>query len=139
VSAPIKFGSGSATVTMSPQLNDMVRRLTAGSDRAVLAEMAESADKIYALAIGRWPVSKRQKKMHSRDTIAAGTGSTSAGVSSFVVVPVAYAFYIKTKQNGLGGKSPWQELIRKPGIKEGKALAARCAVELALLAGGRRG
>jgi hypothetical protein len=127
---------------MTSGLDAMVSRLTNKSGPTVLKQMDTSAKQIETNAVFRWPIGKPRRpgapqREHSRDLIDSGSSTTSAGLVSFVVVPVDYAFYIKTNQQGLNGKSPWQELLRKPGIAEGKALAARCADDLKKLAGGK--
>ena len=136
------YGPTGSGVTANGALDAMVARLTKGTGPTVLKEMNVSTKQIETNAVYRWPIGKPRRpgapqREHSINLITSGQSSTDRGVFTYVLVPVDYAFYIKTNQQGLNGKSPWQELLRKPGIAEGKALAARCADDLAKLAGGK--
>jgi hypothetical protein len=129
-------------IKRSKSLEAMVDRLM-DSGPALARVMTKSAEDVAKNARYLWPYGVRKYKStrpHSRDMIRVSTGTVSGGeIVSFVEIKVDYAFYIKSWKNGLNGKSPWQELLRKPGIAEGKRLGAVLAEELAEIAGGGRG
>ena len=127
-------------ITTNGALEQLVKRLTS-SGPYIAKVMTKSAEDVAKNAKYLWPVAKRTRKSrpHSRDMIKTNSGHMGDEIVSFVVIEVDYAFYIKSWQKGLDGKSPWQELLRKPGIAEGKRLGAVLAEDLADIAGGRRG
>jgi hypothetical protein len=125
-------------IVMGGALDAMVKRLME-SGPAIRREMESSTKSIAKNAAFMWPVSKSTRKTHSRDAIETGAGISGDSVVTFVQIDVSYVYYIKSWQNGLRGQSPWQELLRKPGIAEGKRLGAVLAEDLAEIAGGRRG
>lgn len=125
------------SVRQSGSFDGLVRRVADGVAPMALDRMGATAEQIADNARTDWPVSKRDDRPHSRDLIETGDAAGDGKVVAFVLVPVDYAFYIKSYKNGLKGKSPWQELLRKPGVAAGKALAQVCAADLAKLAGGR--
>ena len=134
----MKFASGKASITMSDELERMVRRVVEKSAPRVLAVMESANEKIADRARKSWPVGREHvpPRPHSRDLIETGTAATATGVEAYTLVDVGYVFYIKSKK-ALGGGSPWQLLLRKPGIAAGKRIAVDCAVDLRKLAGGR--
>ena len=127
-------------ITVNDALDRLVNRLT-NSGPYIARVMTKSAEDVAANAKYLWPVAKRTRasRPHSRDMIKTVAGKMGDSLVSFVVIEVSYAFYIKSQQKGLGGKSAWQELLRKPGIAEGKRLGAVLAEDLADIAGGGRG
>jgi hypothetical protein len=128
-------------ITVNDALDKLVNRLTT-SGPYIARVMTQSAEDIAKNARAYWPYGVRKYKSsrpHSRDLIKTDAGTTGDHIVSFVVIEVDYAFYIKSWKNDLRGQSPWQELLRKPGIAEGKRLGAVLAEDLAEIAGGRRG
>lgn len=134
----MKFTSGKASITMSDELAKMVRRVVEKTAPRVLAVMESANEKIADRARKAWPVGREHvpPRAHSRDLIETGTGVTPSGVVAYTLVDVSYVFYIKSKK-ALGGGSPWQRLLRNPGIAAGKRIAVDCAVDLRKLAGGQ--
>jgi hypothetical protein len=115
-----------------------------GMKRAVEAVAAEVYDEVHAkarAAMGKltvdarykWPTNRRPNRParpHSRDLFRIDDQSNGSTVVKFVLQNDArdssgtpYAFFIKTNQHGIGGKSPWVALVRRPLTKAIKILA----------------
>ncbi len=101
--------------------------------RETHAKAQRATEKLIADARYKWPVNKRDNRPprpHSRDLFRVEDRSDGGDRVRFVIQNDArdeqgtpYAFFIKTHQHGLGYKSPWTVLIRRPLGKAVKVLA----------------
>jgi hypothetical protein len=116
----ITFRAGDATVKMSDDLRRMVDHVARGVAPAAVAVLEAQVEDVASEARADWPVGNERTavaergRAHSRDLVVDGVEVTSDGIRAFVGNGAEYARYIKSSKNGLRGKSPWQELIRKP-------------------------
>lgn len=77
----------------------------------------------------------KPRREHSADLFEVGLRVPDEDrVISEVLNPAKYLFVIKSDQHGLGGKSAFVELLRKPGRAMARPLAEKIVVALAKLA-----
>ncbi len=135
----IVVGSGKSQVTISPEMSLMVERILKQTSPKILDRLEDTVDAIEANAVAKWPVGKDRKgREHSKDLFEkalriAGTDAIEANLTN----TADYSYMIKSQKNGLGGKSPYQELMRKPAIEAGEKLAEVLAADIAAIAGGK--
>lgn len=127
----------------SQAFQDALDRAADGALLRVTDRLQAEADQIAAAARERWPVGRERAgaergRPHSRDLFEVYTRLSMDEVSVVVVNWADYAYKIKTDQNGLLWRSPWQELVRKPMRERAPEIAADLQEELARL-GNRRG
>lgn len=124
---PIVIGRGAASAVLSGGIEQAIRetlsRLAPTLGRRVEAE----AERLERGAVGRWPIGRDRGRPHSRDLFDSGLRIVSDGIEGFVSNRAPYIIYIKTMKNGLQGKSPYQELLRKPLRAAAKTVAGECA------------
>ncbi|MFT5461080.1 MAG: hypothetical protein ACI9K2_007602 [Myxococcota bacterium] len=114
---------------MSHAVDVLVRRMYAQVHALADSEMRN----VYSTAHARWPVSRRTGRRqypHSKGQLKLLDESDGQHRVRIVILcpalqaqGIPYAFYIKSSQNGLGGKSAWVELIRKPTRKVIRAVS----------------
>ena len=109
----------------------------------VLDTMRDEADRVVADARMRWPVARPRTKggrlpnpVHSRDRFEITERLGEGYVDVVVANDAPYAFYIRSMQNQLGGKSAFVTLIRKPMHDGAKRIADESGHEVAKLIGG---
>ena len=96
---------------MDDTLDRIFRRAIDQARPGLLPVLEAEAQRLGENARAEWPV----KTGRSRAAIVYGVRVVGGdGLESFVANTAAYVFYIKGRAQG--GKSAWQELIRKPGL-----------------------
>lgn len=128
---------------LDPGLRDALDKIGDGAFGRVLSKLEAEADRRIADAESRWPIGRRREgaeagRPHSKDLFQRETRITEDSVSVVISNPAKYAYKIKTYQSGLGGKSPWQELVRKPFLKDLKRIATEVEADLNKLRPGGR-
>lgn len=117
----LKFGTGSIRIEMDDTLDRMVRQAAEKVAPGVLTRIESSIERIEAEASAKWPVaSGRSKEGLEAHTIISPDQNLIRGT---ITNNAPYAYFIKSGQNGLGGKSAVVELIGKPIRAEAKHLA----------------
>lgn len=141
----IVVGRGRNQITVGPELAAMVQRVLDQSAPEIAKQLDETISTIRGNAESRWPVGKEHKgklagRPHSRDMMQQGIRIVDANtIEAFLFNPAPYAYKIKSHQNSLDGRSPFQELMRKPAIAAGEQLAATLGHVLGEIAEGRNG
>lgn len=114
-------------------LRGMVQRLAP----TVSGALERAADTLEASARGSWPVGKRRGRdvgrPHSRDMFTSALEVSPSEIRGVVRNTAKYAYFIRSSQNGLGGKSAYVTLVRKPAQLAARALATELASDLARL------
>ena len=133
----------SVKINVDPAYSAQIREALRLVGSTVLDTMRDEADRVVADARMRWPVARPRTKggalpnpVHSRDRfeITERLGDRNVSVSVYNGAP--YAFYIKSMQNQLAGKSAFVTLIRKPMYDGAKRIADESGQEIAKLIGG---
>jgi hypothetical protein len=118
---------------VSGHLEQAIRQTIQKLAPTVSRRMEDEAEEIRHEAEGRWPVGRERGRPHSRDLFEHGLRIDGSTLVAWVRNPADYLFYIKTYKNGLGGKSAFQELLRKPLKAAAGDVARDCADEIAAL------
>lgn len=155
----IRIGSGSSYVYLEDGQAAAFERVLREIAPQVTAELEMAAQRVATDAAEEWPVSpdsgpprktkagtpdKRslrrgaaKNKVHSKDLFEVGIEVNGNTIGVYVTNTADYAYYIKSYQGKLYGRSPWVELVRKPGVKLKKELAVKLQDELIKLAKGK--
>ena len=130
-----RAGRGSTEVVLSGHIEAMVENTLRNMMPTTKATIERHLGAIEASAIDRWPVGKSRKgSNHSREKMDSAVRILGPDeIDGIVRNNADYAYYIKTEQNGLDGKSPFQELIRKPLKAAEKDIAQAVADDLTAL------
>jgi hypothetical protein len=111
---------------MDDTLDQIVRRAINNAQPGLLPILEAEISKLHSNARASWPV----KTGTSRDALDSGVRLVANNMlEAFLVNTADHSPYIRGKK--LGGKSPYQELIRKPGIKLAPKLADMLGDKLA--------
>ncbi len=130
--AKLRYTSGDASVVMDDTLDRIYRRAINDARPGLLPVLDSEAARLGADAIGQWPV----KTGRSRAAIVSGVRVMSNDrLESYVGNTSPYVVYIKGRAQG--GKSAWQELIRKPGLASVPRLLERLADTMGDVLGGK--
>lgn len=129
----VRVGAASVEVSADLQrhVDDTLRRLAPRT----MARLGDTVEELLRYARSRWPVrryrSGQTRQPHSRDMLSTSVWLHSMDeVRARVHNAAPYAYYIRSMQAGLGGRSAYVELIRRPGEAAGEALADELAQEL---------
>lgn len=128
----LRIGKGKASIVMDDVMDQIFRRAINNAQPGLLPELERAVDELELAARSQWPV----KTGASRAALDSGVrliGST--GIEAFVINTADHSPYIRAKN--LGNKSPYQVLIRRPGIKRGKELAETLGDKLARILTGQ--
>lgn len=102
-------------------LEPLIERLSAVAS-PVLNRMEAYGGKLLERARNDWPVGRRPKPVRSRDQLGMEVVLSSPDkVALRLFSGARYTRYIKA--NKLGGRNPWQVLLRKPAIDNADELA----------------
>ena len=130
--------AGKTEIRINP---DPSLALRAAADAAVPGArraLEAAADSLLEHARSRWPVSRRPRgpgrETPSRDLLRSEAYVDASGLTSSVVSPAPYTRFIRSNQNGLGGRNPWQVLVRDQ-VTTPRVLAIGKAVTDAVAAG----
>tara|TARA_R110000824_G_scaffold123456_2_gene281342 strand:+ start:2808 stop:3206 length:399 start_codon:yes stop_codon:yes gene_type:complete len=124
--AKLRIGRGKSAIVMDDVMDQIFRRAIDNAQPGLLPILERAVSDLERSARAEWPV----KTGTSRAALDSGVrfiGST--GLEAFVVNTADHSPYIRA--NNLGKKSPYQVLIRRPGIKLGKELADTLGDKLA--------
>lgn len=133
----ITITKGSVSAKMSGGLAEAVKNALRKCDPVAVPIMERAIVTLQANAEAKWPKGRERGREHSKDMFENGLRTASDGVEAFLRNQADYAFYIKSDKNGLGGKSAFQVLLRKP-LKESAASAAKeIAENVGALLGGK--
>lgn len=108
----------------------------------ILDTIRDGAERVMAAAVNRWPVGRPLRTgrlanpIHSRDRFSIVERVTHDVVEVSLTNAAPYTRFIKSMQHGLGGKSAWQVLVRRPWAVEAKRIVDESGDELRRLAGG---
>jgi len=144
------MGSGLRVEAVDIDVPDIARRVLADLDR-VVSRVSTELEVVFNEARDQWPVgvygTSRQRHEggasffkskrvggRSKRELTFKVEITGDRLTASVVSPTEYTVYIKAMK--LGGKNPWQELVRKPALVVAERLATELAPELARLAVG---
>jgi hypothetical protein len=134
----IKVGNKYASVEVSDELENMIKRVVSESAPTIIDRLEEVTTELREQAVPDWPVGRERGRPHSKDLFESGvrlSGRTS--IEGYVSNDAGYSWYIKPKSGPHAGKSVFTTLIRRPGRKAGKQLAADLASDIKKLAGGK--
>lgn len=134
----IRIRHGNAIVDVSGNLERQIRGVLDRLAPTLSQRLEDEVRELRTEAESRWPVGRDRGRPHSRDMFVHGIRIDGDAVSAYVRNNANYAVYVRSYQNGLGGKSAAGELLRKP-LKESAAEVARdCAEQIRLLVKGAR-
>jgi len=122
----LRIGKGNSAIVMDDTMDEIFRRAINSAQPGLLPILERAVSDLERSARSEWPV----KTGTSRDALESGVrfiGSTA--LEAFVVNTADHSPFIRA--NNLGKKSPYQVLIRRPGIKLGKELAETLGDKLA--------
>ena len=133
----------SVKINVDPAYGRQIREALRMVGSTVLDTMRDEADRVVADARIRWPVARPRTKggrlpnpVHSRDRFEITERLGDGHVDVTVANDAPYAFFIRSMQNQLGGKSAFVTLIRKPMYDGAKRIADESGQEIAKLIGG---
>jgi hypothetical protein len=127
----IWLGKGGGQVQADREVASAVERVLRAAHGRVVERLERAADRIGVPAEARWPVGKERGKPHSRDLFERGLRLPRKGVlEAFVRNGASYAYYVRSMKGGLGGKSAFVELLRKPLRTEARMVADELADDL---------
>lgn len=135
----------SASVELDPASRQALRAALDVVAPTVLDTMRDGIERVRLAAVGRWPVARPRgaggrlpNPVHSRDRFRVVERVSVDAVEVAIVNDAPYVLYIRSGQNGLGGKSAWVQLVRRPGEVEAERVASESGAELAALIGGAK-
>ena len=114
----LHFSAGAASITMDDTMDKIFRRAVENTQPGLIKILESEITKLGENAAAKWPV----KTGYSKALITSGVRLRGMqALEAFLANSAEYAFYIKG--DNLGGKSAYQTLIRKPGLKLAPHLA----------------
>tara|TARA_R110000796_G_scaffold3882_1_gene14847 strand:+ start:140 stop:535 length:396 start_codon:yes stop_codon:yes gene_type:complete len=114
----LHYSAGAASITMDDTMDKIFRRAVENVQPGVVKILESEIATLGAHADGKWPV----KTGKSKALLAYGVRLLGMDhIEAFIANSADYAFYIKGKN--LGGKSAFQTLLRKPGLRLAPHLA----------------
>lgn len=130
------------TVSVDPNLQRVIDRLTGGAFGVVRGAMENEARIIYTDARARWPVKTGRSRDALQMRVALEAEAVEVAITDYARVPKKgggdgplYAHFVRSLKVPNTGRA-WLELVRKPMAAARKRLAQDLAEDLARLAGG---
>ena len=118
----IRIGRGSASVTISTDLQGYVDQIIRRTMPEVANRIEEDASNLRREAQERWPVKSGRSKRAFEDGLRIARTRGEEVLEGFVLNTSNHTYMVKSKQNGLGGKHAWTALVRKPFRKRAEKL-----------------
>ena len=116
-------------------IQEFVNRVVDQIAPTVRPALQETVETLKADASAKWPVGRERGRKHSKDLFETDVRVGRDVITARLSNSADYARYIKTKQNGLQGRSAYSKLLRTPARKKGKELGAALAEDIRKLAG----
>lgn len=117
----LRYGSGIATIEMDDTMDRLVRRAIEVSQPGLVRRLEETAQRIHAETVARWPVRTGRSKAGLDWYMAIKEGGTEIrAVISTGGVP--YTFYVRPLSL-YGGNTGWSEWVQRPMREAGAKLA----------------
>ena len=113
----LRFGDRQFSIELDDYTESMLRGAIEQAAPGLVAEMERTTAAVVESARAGWPV----KTGRSRDGLTAIVRLEDEKIVGVVYSSELYGYMIKRKD----GKSPWQELVRKPSLGVAMELAGR--------------
>jgi hypothetical protein len=133
VSVRRTYRSGKIVATLDKDIGAELAALVDRASPGVREALTTAARQVVSDARERWPVSRREDRVHSRDLFEVSEQFSATQFRAVVSNSAPYAYFIRSMKNGLGGGSPWQILARRPAL----ALAPRLALQISRVVGSK--